>query len=345
MGIVRATCALALCIMMVWLLWIGQTIMLPLVYAIIALYLIFGVTTALGQIPFLDLIPNTLLRLLVLLAIISGLLGLFTFLASSVAKVVDALPGYERNFDVLVGKVVNAFGHSATPSWEGVREATIGQIDVFVILMPFLNGLKDLSVTLFLVSIYAVFLLAERVYFSEKLERAIGDVGKARKIMALLDRVNDRVSQYLLVKTLINMILGALSFALMYVIGIEFALFWAVLIGILNYIPYIGSWIAVVFPVLLSLVQSTSIELALITLVSLTAVQVYIGNFLEPRLMGRAFNLSPLVVLLSLAFWGALWNVAGAVLAIPFTVSLMIVLAEFPSTRPIVIMLSTRGQL
>ncbi|TNJ40628.1 AI-2E family transporter [Phaeobacter sp. B1627] len=345
MRIEKATHALALCIMVVWLLWIGQTIMLPLVYAIIALYLIFGVTTALCRIPFLDRIPKTLLRLLVLLAITVGFLVLFIFIGSSVARVVDALPGYERNFDVLIGKIAHTFGFDGTPSWERVRDSTIGQIDVFVILMPFLNGLKDLGVTLFLVSIYAVFVFAERIHFSEKLERAIGDAGKARKIMSLLDRINDRVGQYLLVKTLINLILGTLSFVVMYVIGIEFALFWAVLIGVLNYIPYIGSWIAVVFPVLLSLVQSASIELALITLVSLITVQVYIGNFLEPRLMGRAFNLSPLVVLVSLAFWGALWNIAGAVLAIPFTVSLMIVLAELPATRPIVIMLSARGQI
>ena len=345
MEIIRATHALAFCIMTVWLLWIGQPIILPLVFAIIVLYLIFGVAAVLCRVPVLNRVPRSFMRFLVLVLISFCIIALFAFLASSVAKVVEALPGYERNFDVLVGSIADALGIEDTPSWERLQAATFGQIDLFVFLVPFLNSIKDLGVTLFLISIYAVFILAERIHFADKLKLAISDSEKVTRVLSLLDRGNDQVGQYILVKTVINLILGALSFVVMSVIGIEFAMFWAVLISLLNYIPYIGSWIAVLFPVALSLVQSASTGLALVTLVSLTVVQVYIGNFVEPRFLGRTFNLSPLVVLLSLAFWGALWNIAGAVLAIPFTVSLMIVLAEFPAMRPVVIMLSTRGRL
>jgi predicted PurR-regulated permease PerM len=79
--------------------------------------------------------------------------------------------------------------------------------------------------------------------------------------------------------------------------------------------------------------------------VSLTAAQIFVGGFLEPRMMGRAFNLSPFVVLLSLAFWSTLWGLPGALVAVPMTASLVLVLAEIKATRPLAIMLSSSGRV
>ena len=163
--------------------------------------------------------------------------------------------------------------------------------------------------------------------------------------MILLNRINERVGKYLLVKTVVNLILGVISFAIMWAIGVEFALFWAVLIAFLNYVPYFGSFIGVTFPVLVSLAQSGSIGFALLSLITLSAVQVLVAGVLEPRLMGRAFNLSPVVVLLALAFWGALWGISGAILSVPLTASLVIVFAELDATRPAAVMLSARGSV
>ena len=131
----------------------------------------------------------------------------------------------------------------------------------------------------------------------------------------------------------------------MLVLGIEFALFWAVLIAFLNYIPYIGSLIGVLFPVLLSLAQFGTLSMAATVLVALTTAQVVVGAYLEPRMMGRAFNLSPFVVLLALAFWSTLWGLPGALLAVPLTASLVIVLAEIKSARPIAVLLSASGKI
>ncbi|MGP1355899.1 AI-2E family transporter, partial [Roseicyclus sp.] len=155
----------------------------------------------------------------------------------------------------------------------------------------------------------------------------------------------DRIGRYLFVKTAINIILGAISFAIMLLLGIEFALFWAVLIAFLNYIPYIGSIVGVIFPVLLSLAQFGTIAMAGTVLVALSAAQIFVGAWLEPRMMGRAFNLSPFVVLLSLAVWSTLWGLPGALLAVPMTASLVLVLAEIRSTRFIAVMLSASGRV
>ena len=103
--------------------------------------------------------------------------------------------------------------------------------------------------------------------------------------------------------------------------------------------------LAVLFPALLSLVQFPTFTPFVIIITSLGCIQVLIGNILEPRLLGNSLNLSPLVVMLSLALWGSIWGIAGMFLSVPFTVILMIIFSEFPKTRSIAIILSQNGKI
>lgn len=208
-----------------------------------------------------------------------------------------------------------------------------------------LLSLRGFGTTLFLLVLYATFFMAERGQLAVKLTLAMGDAESGERALRVMHRINERIGQYLLVKTVVNAILGGLSYAIMLALGIEFALFWAVLIAFLNYIPYIGSLVGVVFPVLLSLAQFGSVAMAVVVTVALTAAQIFVGGWLEPRMMGRAFNLSPFVVLLALAVWSALWGLPGAVLAVPLTASFVIVMAEIRATRPFAIMLSASGRV
>ena len=129
-------------------------------------------------------------------------------------------------------------------------------------------------------------------------------------------------------------------FVVMLLVGVDFALFWAILIGLLNYIPFIGSLIGVIFPVLLAVAQFGSIQTALLVLVLLTAAQLWVGNGLEPKMIGKKVNLSPFVVLVSLGLWTSLWGVAGSILAIPLTSILAIIFSHFDGTRPLAVLLS-----
>jgi predicted PurR-regulated permease PerM len=127
--------------------------------------------------------------------------------------------------------------------------------------------------------------------------------------------------------------------------GVEFAVFWAVLIGFLNYVPYIGSVLGVVVPVAFTTMQFADPNVILAVLLYLSAAQIVIGFFLDPYLMGSSLNLSPFAILVSLAVWSALWGIAGAFLAVPMTACLVLILAEFKGTRPIAILLSRNGQV
>ena len=337
--------ATGLAVMLGWLLWLGQAILLPVIAAVIALYVLSAAAEGLGRVPVLGRTPLWLRRALALVGFTALVAALFALVATTFAQVVAALPGYQSNIDALVVRGAGLLGLEDEPNWARLREATLGRIDAAGLVRPLVGSVGSFGATLFLVVLYAAFFFAERMQFAGKLALAMGGAERGAQAMALLRRVNERIGGYLLVKTVVNAILGAVSFAIMWVFGIEFAAFWAVLIAALNYVPYVGSLLGVVFPVLLSLAQFGSFGVAAATLAALTAAQVYVGSVLEPRMMGRAFNLSPFVVLLALAFWGAMWGVAGAILAVPLTASLVIVLAEIEATRPVAILLSANGRL
>jgi predicted PurR-regulated permease PerM len=131
----------------------------------------------------------------------------------------------------------------------------------------------------------------------------------------------------------------------MVLFGLEFAALWAVLTALLNFVPYVGSFLGVLLPVLMTVVQFEDPGVIFSMLLALTAVQFVIGNFLDPYVMGNSLNLSPFAILISLAIWSELWGIPGAFLAVPITAIMTIVFSEFPGTRPIAVLLSKTGRL
>ena len=328
-----------------WLLWIGKSVFTPILFGIIALYILSAASDALARMPVLRLVSPWALKVLVLIAFFVGAFWLLGLTVASFARVVAEIPAYEDNLDRLVSRGANLAGISGEPTWAALRSVTLDRFDATSLIAPITGSVTGIGGAVFLTILYAFFLFAERVRFGAKLARATADPRRAERMLALLGRVNERIGRYLLTKTLINAILGVASYFILVLIGIEFAAFWAVLIAVLNYVPYLGSIIGVILPTLLSLAQFGTFAMAGVTLVLLTIAQVVVGAVLEPRMMGRAVNLSPFVVLLALAAWGTLWGIAGAVLAIPLTAALVILLAEIPATRPVAIMLSANGRV
>jgi len=195
------------------------------------------------------------------------------------------------------------------------------------------------------VCLYATFLLIERRSFEGKLANLSDDPARVARIREVVATINRRIGSYLALKTLLSLLLAVASYVVMRLFGLEFAALWAVLIFFLNFVPYVGSVLGVVFPVLMTIVQFEDPGTALSMLTLLTVLQFGIGNFLDPYLMGNSLNLSPFAILLSLAVWSELWGVPGAFLAVPITAILTIVLSEFPGTRPIAVLISSNGRL
>lgn len=165
-----------------------------------------------------------------------------------------------------------------------------------------------------------------------------------QSISKALQRVNSSVKTYLTIKTLVSVTTSLISYGIMWAVGLDFAIFWAFLIFLLNFIPTVGSLVATVFPALFTLLQFEGWGPFLIVFFGVGFVQFLVGNIIEPQFMGSSLNISSLVVILALTVWGTIWGIMGMVLAVPFTVTLMVILVQFKQTRPIAILLSDDGK-
>ena len=325
-----------------WLLVAGRTILLPIVMAVISVYVMVSAVEALARLPVLRHLPQFVLRMLVLAAFVVLSVGLALVLAATVREIIAVAPVYEANLVALLEGTAGRFDIEANALWERVREAALGRIDLQAVALATIGGFASAGANVFVVVIYAGFLLAERGSFPRKVSAALTDAASAAKALKVLTAINVQIRQYLAVKTLINVILGVISYAILWAMNVDFAFFWAITIAMLNYIPYVGSYMGVAFPVVLSLGQFASLPTTLALLVLLTSAQMYVGNVLEPRWIGRQLNMSPFVVLVALSVWGAMWGIPGAILAVPMTSILIIVMASFDSTRFVAVLLSER---
>ena len=263
------------------------------------------------------------------------LMAVFNILSSQTGAVARAWPGYVDRFNVLAEQV---FGWLGPELAERIRES-LSEIDLLNRLPGLLGTAGGIAATLALVALYIGFLLAERGRLGPKIDRLAGAPDDARHIKHAIADITESVRRYLWIKTLLSVFTAGISYAVLKALGVDFAETWALIIFLLNYIPSIGSILGVVFPALLALIQFDTLWPFFIIAVLLAGTQFVIGNVIEPRMMGRSLNLSPFVVMASLAFWGMIWGVIGAFLSVPMTTAFVIVCSHVPSLRWIAILL------
>lgn len=325
-----------------FLLYVGKPVLLPILAAVIVVYILVSASDALGRLPVVGALPATFRRGLVLLAFSLTLFVLTGVVVGTISQIFAQAPTYQSNIEKLVAQAADTIGVDQRPDWQTIRQATFGRLSVQSIINTVLLNFTSMGATVFLVIIYSAFLLAERTGFAAKLDAALEDPQDAARTGEIIRDINDRIGDYLAIKTLVNVILGTISFVILWLLEIDFPLFWALSIGLLNYIPYFGSLVGVALPVALSVVQFGELAWTILLAVLLTTAQMLVGTVLEPRVIGRRVNLSPLVVLVSLAVWSSLWGLPGALLAVPLTSMLTIVFSAFAPTRPIAVLMADR---
>lgn len=190
-----------------------------------------------------------------------------------------------------------------------------------------------------LVLLFLIFMLLGGENFPRKLAAAFS--GSSMDLVGVYQTLNDRVLKYLRIKTLINLATGIIVYAVLALFGVDFAAVIALLAFFFNYIPNIGSFIMTVIPGTIAALQFDNIGYALIIVAVLIVVQNLIGNVAEPKIMGDHLDLSPVVVLFSLVFWGWMWGVVGMVLSVPIMAILKTVMEQFPTTKPLAILMGS----
>lgn len=197
---------------------------------------------------------------------------------------------------------------------------------------------------LVLVAFFMLFILLEVERLPERIQLAYGSK-RAHDMTMLLRDINKSVEQYILLKVVVSLVTAVLATVIMASFGLNLFFLWGVLVFVLNFIPYFGSIVATVLPTLMALLQFDSLWSAVGLGALLALVQNGIGNVLEPAWQGRNLNLSPLLILVALTFWGWLWGVVGMLLAVPIVVSIRIVFEHFPTLRPYAVLMSNAGAL
>lgn len=226
---------------------------------------------------------------------------------------------------------------SDEPTFNQVLTAFANPQAVMRLVSTTVNSVVAVLGRVLIVLVTLTFILLEASELEQKVSLAFGSDAQPSGPFA---EAGEKVTRYLLIKTIVSAITGVLAGFLCRFVGVDFWVMWGVVAFLLNYIPTIGSIVAAIPPMLLALVQLGVAPMAVLG-VGYMVINVSLGNLIEPRLMGQSLGLSPLIVFLSLVFWGWLWGPVGMLLCVPLTVMAKLVLESNEDTRWLAVLLGS----
>ncbi|MBW3244575.1 AI-2E family transporter [Epibacterium sp. DP7N7-1] len=284
-------------------------------------------------------VPNWLASVAALLLISTALLLLSSILLAQLNTVLSTTLSYAERAPSAVASLFAWMG-------EDVERAVLNSLNS-VELSSYVRTVAGQAGNLMqgtvLVILFVGFLFAERIWFSTKMSNFFGDEAQAERANKIITSIIHRVNYYLLVKTAVSVITGVMVYAVASFFGIELALSLGILTFILNYIPNIGSIVATGMVALVGFVETGEPTSTALLFLITGLIQFVNGNVIDPLLMGRALRLSSFGIILSLAFWGAVWGVPGMFLSVPIMVMMLVICSHVPGLRKVAVLLSREG--
>ena len=284
-------------------------------------------------------IANWLASIVAVILIASGLLTLAGLVISQINTVLTTTLAYTDDAQRAIAQMFAWMGEDVEQS----VLATVRSIEISGYLRSAAGQAGTILSQVVLIILFVGFLFLERVWFHTKLENLMDDPAQARRVSHIISSIIRRVNHYLLVKGLISSVTGVLIFLMLSVFNLQFAVAMGLLTFVLNFIPSVGSIIATLIVTLVAYIQVPEPQTAVLIFVLAGMIQFILGNVIDPMLMGRTLRLSAFGIIISLAFWGAVWGIPGMFLAVPFMVAVMIVCSHIPAARPVAVLLSREG--
>ncbi len=297
-------------------------------------------------------IPNWLSTIIVYLIFILIVGILLTVIGISFGNFVGDLPAITREFRNGITDLINTISDT-----EIVKRYFRERQDEIIKILLDMTGqvisisnittyiIRPVGVTLDILQGFGLYALA-LIFIIPGMDKISGKISNAfpnengPRINNIITNIKEQIQNYMVAKFIISFFTASISYLICIIFGIKYALLWGVVIFLLNFIPYIGSIIAVVFPILLCLVQYQSFSRFIFLTISLTSVQIVMGNIIEPKFMSKGVNLSPLVIFTSLLVWGYVWGIAGVILSVPIMSALNLICENINSLKPISILIS-----
>ncbi|WP_411891983.1 AI-2E family transporter [Yoonia sp. SDW83-1] len=284
-------------------------------------------------------IPNVLASIAAMVLIATALISLTSILLAQVNTVLVTTLSYTERAPSAVASLFSWLGEDSQLAIQNALRS----IDVSSSLRTAASQASGMTQATVLVILFVGFLFAERIWFQTKLHNFVGDQAQAERVGKIIQSIIHRVNYYLLVKTVISAITGAMIYVLASAFGLELAVSIGIITFVLNFIPNIGSIVATALIALIAHVQLGDPTITLAIFASAGVIQFVNGSIIDPMLMGRALRLSSFGIILSLAFWGAVWGIPGMFLSVPIMVMLLVVCSHVPDLRPFAILLSREG--
>lgn len=294
--------------------YLTRSVFVPLVISIFLTMIINRIDGAIASVLRLRRL-RWFTKLAAMVAILGVLFGLVMAAIVSGTDIASRYPEYESRFVTALHESETAQSVLAWLGDKGVL-APLEQLPIGDLVSDFLGSLLSLLSNFVLVVIFTGFLVFSSSSFT-----------------GVLAEMNKKVGTYISTKSLVCLLTGLTVYVLCSVFGVDFALFWALLAFLLNFIPVVGSIIASLPPILLAVVQLDSWTAIVFFLVLMTVSNTFLGQVLEPKLMGARLALKPVAILLGLVFWGLLWGIPGMFLATPLMVLLRILASYYNFSR------------
>ncbi len=338
--------SLVLFISLIFILWIGRSIFIPILFAAFLWYLLNAISTYYRRIMpctkkvscniYLSKTFDTISYILSF-ASVFGVIYLFaTQIRPMLSQLYNATPILQQKLFTFTQFLSQQTGITFDMSMLPDLTQTAAYIG---------SSLAGIATSTGMVIIYLIFMFIEQSSFGKKINSLQLTKIKEKKLRYILTSIDENMKKYLFTKTFISAATGVSAYILLKMIGLEYASVWAFIIFILNYIPTIGSILACALPILYALISGDTWHLALFTAISLIVIETIFGNILDPKLTGKTLNISTLAILINLVFWGMIWGLAGMFFSVPILVAIYITTAQFSSTRWIAVLLSSDGKI
>ena len=320
----------------------GQSLLVPFIFALLIWFVVKKVRNLVDKVQFIKkYIPAWIKTILASLLIFGLLLFIADVLIINIENLSSSYLSYAENADLIAQKINDTFEIDVQ---EEVT-AFVKEFDFTTYLKSLLNSLSEIVGNMVMVVFYAVFLFVEEGLFTHKVKLILHQRDRFENYKNIIEKIDCSMSSYISLKSLINLVTATISYFILLFLGVDSPIFWAFLVFMFNFIPSVGPILGTILPALFSLIQFGEFVPFFVILFGIGTTGTLVGSLLEPRLMGNTLNISPLVAIIALAFWGSLWGIVGMLLSVPITVAMIIIFSQFPATRPMAILMSERGRV
>ena len=282
-----------------------------------------------------------ILTVVLIIFIISNIASVF--LLTSINSFSSGFPRYVLKVEALWDSAANNLSSLGISNEEIKKSFNISQYlsgeKLAGTISDIITSIAGIFTNYILILIYVIFLLTEFGSIQRRILTAFSRE-KSRKISDILSDIFDDLRRYIVGKTLINLSHAVLITIIFLFFGLDFAIVWGLLTFFMTYIPNLGAFIATILPFVTALAQYDNVVTPIVLLIIMTVVAYSVGNLVEPKILGDKLNLSPLLLIFSLVFWGYIWGVVGMLLSVPIMSMIKIILSKFESTKPVAILMS-----